>query len=156
MPLWFWLCRVQRLTFVWSKYLYVCHSLLSPFLLLNFRSVQLLHFSLNFWKSPPAQAVGRVTSMQSSRVVPALGSLMLMLVHGKPPSEVTRHDGCDSHIKHKAAREKGVPKQNSARLSVSLMVPSPWRRPPWDNMELNCQVTAGSAQLSCLWEINSV
>lgn len=66
--------------------------------------------------------------MQSSRVVPALGSLMLMLVHGKPPSEVTRRDGCDSHIKHRAAREKGVPKQTSARLIVSLIVPAPRRR----------------------------
>ena len=33
---------------------------------------------------------------------------------------MTRHDGCDSHVKHGPTRERGVPKQNSARLSVSL------------------------------------
>ncbi len=61
------------------------------------------------WSGDPA--------CKAARPVPASGSMMVMVVHGWPPSEVTKHDGCDSHVKH---RERGVPNQSNARLSVSL------------------------------------
>lgn len=118
MPLWFSSCPVQRLAFVLSKYLSLCLSTRSPLLFLNFCRVQLSHFSVTLCKSPSARMVGRGDpACKAARPVPASGSMMVMVVHGQPPSEVTKHDRCDSHVKH---WERGVLKQSGTRLSVSL------------------------------------